>query len=562
MDKGPGRRETLLASVDDRMVCLMRLILAASALVVTFVAPSEPDRLPLVTYSALFLYTLYSAALYIASRRLPTIRRSKAVHWVDVGWYLLLISLSSGTSSIFFFFFFFAILVASFRWGFGEGLRVTAISAVLFTVIGYATALAGPQFEWARFLLRPIYLVALGYMVAYWGGAEIKLRRRLMLLKEVNSLSNPRFGIAHTTLGVMKLVRSFYDAEACLLVLGVRDQQEFHLNRVARAASGGGEEVEVLAEQIPPELARQFFTLPETTAVVYNAKVRPWQRPEACYYALDLKAGQKTERGHAESEALAALLDAEAFVMLPLMHRGKLAGRLFLTGRAGAFETSDVDFLQQVVEHVMPVLSNVRLLDQLAAKAAEQERQRIARDLHDSVIQPYIGLQYKLAAIRNQLASGAHDVGEEIERLFDLTTSEVTGLRHYVRGLKESAGAGQELELALRRYAEQFQENYGIDVGVVLRNDVRVTSRLAAEVIQMVHEALRNAWKHTEAMRCTVSLETSDNHLELSVENDGAGRDAESFTPRSISERAEALGGHVQVERGGDATSVKVRIPL
>jgi hypothetical protein len=119
-------------------------------------------------------------------------------HWIDVGCFLVLVALSSGTNSIFFFFFFFAILVASFRWGFKAGLRVTVISALSFMLIGYATAPAESTFELNRFLLRPIYLLVLGYMIAYWGGNEIKLKRRLNLLKEINLLANPRFGVSET----------------------------------------------------------------------------------------------------------------------------------------------------------------------------------------------------------------------------------------------------------------------------------------------------------------------------------------------------------------------------
>src|SRR4030095_15290804 len=100
-------------------------------------------------------------------------------------WYLLLVSLSSGTSSIFFFFFFFSIIVASFLWGFIEGLSVTIVAAVLCAAIGFAAAPSGTAFELNRLLLRPIYLVVLGYMIAYWGGFEIQLKRRLALLKEV-----------------------------------------------------------------------------------------------------------------------------------------------------------------------------------------------------------------------------------------------------------------------------------------------------------------------------------------------------------------------------------------
>ena len=127
-------------SVDDRMICLVRLVLAASALAVIYLDPSEPDRLVRVTYAALVLYVLYSAALYAASLRTGRQPFARRAHWIDVACYLVLVSLSSGTSSVFFFFFFFPILIASFGRGFAQGLRVAVASALLFTVVGFLTA--------------------------------------------------------------------------------------------------------------------------------------------------------------------------------------------------------------------------------------------------------------------------------------------------------------------------------------------------------------------------------------------------------------------------------------
>ncbi|MDT5293731.1 MAG: hypothetical protein QOJ76_611 [Acidobacteriota bacterium] len=562
LDSSPVKGERF-SSVDDSLVCLMRLVLACSALLIIIIDPSEPDRLVYVTYGALIFYVVYSAACYLLAARSAPLVHSRVLHWVDVCSYLLLVSLSSGTSSIFFFFFFYAVLVASFRWGFREGLLVTVVSAVLFTFIGYVSAPPGRSFELNRFLLRPVYLLALGYLMAYWGGAEIELKRRLELLKEVNTLSNPRFGMAQTVVTIMKRVRAFYDARAALLVLaGAADAGEFQLTRVECGARG--ETVE--SDAVPPELARQFLRLPETLAAVYNARRRFWQRTrETLYCAVETTTGERTTAGEEECASLAVVLDAESFITLALMHRGRSVGRLFLSGRRDSFDCSDVEFLQQLTEQVMPGLSNVRLLDQLASKAAEHERQKIARDLHDSVIQPYIGLQYKLAAIRNRLRSGAGDIGGDLEQLFDTTVSEITGLRRYVSELKEAATGRDHLLSALRRYTEQFQENYGIDVDVVCRGDLPITDRLAAELIQMVHEGLSNAWKHTEATRCVVKLDSLDNNLVLRIENDNAPSDVghAPFRPRSLAERAESLGGRLSVERdGANRTAVRVQIPL
>src|SRR5205085_9151858 len=175
---------------------------------------------------------------------------------------------------------------------------------------------------------------------------------------------------------------------------------------------------------------------------------------------LDLARKEEcTTRWQEAGRSLAARLEMESFVSVPLHYRGKAVGRLYLAARRGVFDSSDVDLLMQVVEQMMPVIHNIRLLARLASNAAEQERQRLARDIHDSVIQPYIGLQYKLAAIRNKIAAGG-DVSDEIERLFQITVNEVTGLRGFVRGLKGEDGREGNFLSAVRRFAAQFADNY------------------------------------------------------------------------------------------------------
>jgi hypothetical protein len=284
------------------MVSLMRLILALSALTIIYIDPSEPDRFVAITYGALILYSLYSAFLYFLSVRRIALLPTRIAHWVDVVCYLMLVALSSGTNSVFFFFFFFAILVASFRRGFRTGLQVTVVSALLFSVIGFFTAPAEPLFEWNRFLLRPIYLLVLGYMMAYWGGREIKLKRQLNLLKEVTGLANPRFGIEHTLGSVMKRLRAFYDAERCLLVWSDLGGADHQLLTVERDADEG----HVRAEKIPASLAGLLRALPENLAVVYNAGQYSWAINESSYCAYDVVKRERVPEGQDESAALAA----------------------------------------------------------------------------------------------------------------------------------------------------------------------------------------------------------------------------------------------------------------
>lgn len=544
------------------MIGLVRLVLAFASLVIIFIDPTEPNKNVALTYLSLVLYTIYSAAVYAFSLRRHEHHPRRLTHWVDVACYLVLISLSSGTNSVYFFFFFFAIIVASFRFGFPEGMRVTVASAALFSVIGYATSPDGVPFEIDRFLLRPVYLLTLGYMTAYWGGCEIKLTRQLGLLRGVTRLSNPRFDVGYTIGSMLWKLREFYDADHCLIVLSDPRDNAYRLFRLRREQTTET----VQAELVPEPLARLLLTLPEDCAVVYGGKSRLRSFLDSGYYVSDTSGRGDCEDGLAKASVLLAeTLATDSFISVPLHYRERTIGRLYVSAPPGLFDGEDIAYLMQVGEQIMPVIHNIRLLERLASNSAEQERQRLARDIHDSVIQPYIGLQYKLAAIRNKAAEG-RGIGEDIERLFEMTVEEIAGLRGFVRGLKDGDNRADNFVSAVRRFASQFAQNYDLDVKVESKGDFRVNDRLAAELIRIVHEGLSNVRKHSSAATSKITLERADRYLRISIENDDPRAEDVArapFTPRSITERAEELGGHVEVERTTDArTLVRVEIPL
>src|SRR5678815_2469085 len=88
-----------IESVDERLINLTRFVLALSALIIIYIDPSEPDRLVNITYTTLALYTGYSALIYFSRRRHEPTFPNIPLYWLDIAWYVLLISLSSGTNS-------------------------------------------------------------------------------------------------------------------------------------------------------------------------------------------------------------------------------------------------------------------------------------------------------------------------------------------------------------------------------------------------------------------------------------------------------------------------------
>jgi signal transduction histidine kinase len=543
-------------AVDRRIVNLARLLLATSALIVVWIDPLEPTHFVGATYTALTLYVSYSAFLYSFDRG-RTSFGIRYAHWIDVVWYAVLIGLSSGTNSIFFFFFLFSILSASFYLGFREGLAVTGVSFTLFLIVSYLTFRGHQSFELNRFLLRPIFLVVLGYLFSYWGGAEILLRRKLELLKEINVVSNPRFGFQHAAVSILEKLRLLYGADICLFVWKDADKGSAVINQSLHSGPEGFARQE---EEVPEFLAAELLCKGHESAVVGFNISSSWRKSRS----LEIDTGKLSTRSidSATLSRLAGYLNAESYISAPLHFRGRGVGRLIVAGQSTSFDQSDLGFVLQVGQTALTLLENVRLLDRLASDAAEVERKKIARDLHDSVVQPFFGIQYKIAALKRNLSDSTIDVSSELDRLFTFVGDEIGGVRKYVHNLdSESVGQG-DLYSAIRRYAAQFEENFGIHVELTFRSDITISDRLAAELIQIVHEGLSNIRKHTEALDCKVMLESKTKELKLELINQRSG-DGIDFTPRSIAERSESLGGYVTVDTGKPGlTRVVVRIPL
>jgi signal transduction histidine kinase len=551
--------------IDLRLIAGMRVVLGTAALLVVLIEQGKPLHVPI--YLTLILYSLYGLLIYhLSVRRNPIVAR-KIIPWLDALWYVPLIYFSSHTNSLFYYFFFFSIVVASFNWGLNEGLRLTLASAVIYTVVSLLSAGHAPV-DLNYFLLAPIGLLIFGYIIARWGGYHTELKNRLKLLKEVTVFSNPRFGIDRTIKAILESIRAFYDADACLLVIPGKpgEAETFQMYRVARGSQP--------SRSAPPEIGRdaaaQFLSPSLDYAVIYKKGESSHTR------FFDLKTRLFVESSSAGSDKLASMLEAGRYLSVPVYYRHQAVGRLYIIDGPTRFDSTDMDFVLQLMDHVTPVMENIRLIDNLASDAAEQERRRIAHDIHDSVIQPYLGLQFGLSALDQKLEAGNTAIRGNVQELLELTNHELAELRRFVWGLKATEERADILLPAIERYAERFSVVTGIKVDVAAYGKIKVNDRLAAELFQIVAEGLSNVRRHAFCRDARVEISCRDNSLVLQIKNsrprsganpDGEPRDGhdgvKAFRPHSIAERAASLGGdtHVFVD-DKDYTVVSVGIPL
>jgi len=219
----------------------------------------------------------------------------------------------------------------------------------------------------------------------------------------------------------------------------------------------------------------------------------------------------------------------------------------------------------QNVRLVITLCSKVTEMEEMHRRllaAREEERADLARELHDGVIQDLIGLRYRLEALQEE--GGAGRAGEAYAQ----TGLLVDELRRLCSDLRPSALDQLGLAAALRALAREVTAQ-GLPVEVYLE-DISLSDKVAIGLYRICQEALSNALYHAGASRAVVTLTCEENELVLAVADDGRGFDSssaweqgEAFGLRGMSERAEALGGHLTVDSiPGEGTRVTVRCGL
>jgi signal transduction histidine kinase len=317
--------------------------------------------------------------------------------------------------------------------------------------------------------------------------------------------------------------------------------------------------------KVDEEAAGALLRLPDSLAALYHDPAGPWWMSVRGYSAYDFDLGARTKGFIADCAAWGNLLDTYSFVTVPYAQRDGTVGRLFVTSDHSGFSHADIEFVAQASDAMAMVVENMYLVEELAAQAVEHERVTISRDLHDTTIQPYIGLKLALDALYRE-AGENNPLSLRIAELIAMAEMTIRDLRDYASTLKDKAAMpGEFLVAAIKKQAERLERFYGIRVEVKGVISPRLQGRLAAEAFQIISEGLSNILRHTRARGAFVTILCEESHLLLEIGNDVvAGEPAmKDFTPRSINERTKMLGGKTFVDRNaGSHTVVHVSLPM
>lgn len=201
--------------------------------------------------------------------------------------------------------------------------------------------------------------------------------------------------------------------------------------------------------------------------------------------------------------------------------------------------------------------------------AEEEERQRIARELHDGLGPALASLNIRLLTVHKLLERDGHPVAEEIQELAEQVQASIQDIRRLIHDLRPVALDELGLAPALREYLARCEREHSLVVEFSTDQGERLPAPVETALFRIVQEAVNNVMRHARAKHVSVTLTRSVDHVKLNIADDGQGFDVQLPRPGkhvglwSMRERVEQLGGQFEVHSAPDrGTTVTTVVPL
>jgi signal transduction histidine kinase len=260
-----------------------------------------------------------------------------------------------------------------------------------------------------------------------------------------------------------------------------------------------------------------------------------------------------------------------SYVGVPVRARGEGLGLISVVGPVGReFDEGDVALLRSIGDQIGVVVENARLHRQAEQLAVVRERERLARELHDSVTQSLYSLTLLAEASQRVLSSGDPERAEEYTgRLGEIAQQALKEMRLLVYQLRPLVLKREGLVGALQQRLDAVEKRAGVDARLLVEGPLELPAAVEEGLYRIAQEALNNALKHAAPRTVTLWIDVTERGVGLEVEDDGAGFDPGAVEGSggmgltSMRERAERLGGSLSVRSApGQGTKVRVDVEV
>jgi PAS domain S-box-containing protein len=291
------------------------------------------------------------------------------------------------------------------------------------------------------------------------------------------------------------------------------------------------------------------------------------------FFAHDIEAGKAGWRamfdaGHLHTETDERRMDGtpvriEGHYLCVYDEQGRITGHLGIQ--------RDITDRHRAAEEIAESREQLRALAARLETVREEERTRIARELHDELGQALTGLKLDLAWIERRLSRHTQaELAERSANLLERLDEVMVSVRRIITELRPSVLDQLGLAEAIEWQAQEFATRTGLDLDLALDCDApSPPSHVASAVFRMLQETLTNVARHARATRVRIVLRIDHDALSLDVSDNGRGitaeeeRGAHSLGLLGLRERALACGGSVSIKgRAGEGTTVALRLPL
>lgn len=266
----------------------------------------------------------------------------------------------------------------------------------------------------------------------------------------------------------------------------------------------------------------------------------------------------------------------KSWMGIPLVAREQVIGILALHHqKANAYTESDAELAMAFANHVAVAIENARLYDQAQRLAILQERQRLARELHDSVSQALYGIALGTRTARKLVDRTPIDsalkeqLTEPLDYVLSLSEGGLAEMRALIFELRPESLESEGLLAALAKQAAVLQTRHHIKVSAhLVEEEPGITMPVKEALYRVAQEALHNVVKHASATKLTLNLTSEDGQLILEIFDNGRGFDANGTFAghlglRSMRERIEQVGGDLTITSSPcHGTQVVANVPL